>query len=151
MKGSFGGEPTAGARLGLRGGSIEPRISACSLGGQIVLVSEDATFSDVSAYYGLTESAFHRKFVLPGDRFAFAPVRPGLMVLEEENRPTDRAYLYVAPTPAFAVAGEDGRYEIARAPAGRHRFTAWNLERGLLDAETMVRKGETTALDFPFR
>jgi hypothetical protein len=72
------------------------------------------------------------------------------MLFEDENRPTDRSYLYVAPTPAFAVAGEDGRYEIARVPAGRRRFTAWNLEKGVRDAEATVRKGETTVLDFEF-
>jgi hypothetical protein len=142
--------PARGAQLRLRGGKIEPQICAASVGGEIVFTSEDETFSDVSAYYGLTELAFHRKFVLAGDRFSFTPVRPGLMLFEDENRPSDRAYLYVAPTPAFAVAGEDGRYEIARAPAGRRRFTAWNLEKGVRDAEATVRKGETTVLDFPF-
>lgn len=135
--------------LRLAGGKIEPPVSAAPLRATLVLVSEDDTFTDISAYYGLTESAFRHKFVLRGDRFSFELDRPGLMAFENENAPTVRQYLYVTPTPAFAVAGAEG-YAIARIPAGHHRFTAWSLEKGILEGEAKIRRGETATLDFEF-
>ncbi len=149
----IGADPagSGGARLELRlsGGRISPEISAAPLHATLVLLSDDEVFSDISAYYGLTDSAFRHKFVLRGDRFSFELARPGLMAFENENSPAQRSYLYVTPTPAFAVAGESG-YAIAKVPAGRRRFTAWNLEKGLLDAEAEIRAGETAELDFTY-
>lgn len=145
-----GGAGIPRIELGVREGRIEPRISAAAMRSELSLVSKDDVFADVSAYFGLTESAFRHKFVLAGDRFSFRLSRPGLMVFENENRPSDRSYLYVAPTAAVTVAGEEGRYEIGGIGAGRHRFTAWNEARGVVDAAAVVQRGKTSTLDFVF-
>jgi hypothetical protein len=142
--------PTKPLRLEVRGGDLFPRVSCAPLHAPLVLEGKDDVFADIAAYVGVSDMIFRRKFVLPGDRFQTTLDRPGLVTLESEVRPVRRAYVYVIPTAVGTVAGADGRYILDNVPPGRHRFTAWNDARGILDREMDVVAGRTMALDWEF-
>jgi hypothetical protein len=65
-----------------------------------------------------------------------------------------RAYIRVFNHPYFAVTGEDGRYQIAKAPAGKFRIVAWQesvgyLVRGLKRGDPVEsRPGGVTEVSF---
>ncbi len=143
---SRGSEPVL--RLEIQNGRVQPRVSATPVGAALRIKSLDAVFSDFSVYFGLSELAFRRKFVLPGDVSKTKLSRPGLMTLENENSPADRAYIYVAPTPVFAISDSAGRYRLENVPAGKRRITAWDEKKGTRDRDVVVRPGATTVLDF---
>ena len=138
----------AALKLAIQNGLVVPRVTAAPLGSALQITQLDSVFSDLSVYFGLSELAFRRKFVLPGDVSHSKLTRPGLMTIENENDPTHRAYIYVTPTGHFAVTGANGRYRLENVPAGKRRFTAWDEKNGTLDREVVVKAGETGQLDF---
>ena len=138
----------ASLRLGVEKGRVLPRISAAQLGTSLRITLLDTVFADLSVYHGLSELAFRRKFVVPGDVSLSTLKRPGLMTIENESSPTDRAYIYVAPTACFAVVGGDGRYRLEAVPPGKRRVTAWDETRGTEDREVVVPAGGTVQVDF---
>jgi hypothetical protein len=149
------GEPIPSApapplKVEIRAGHLVPRITAARLGTELQILLTDDGFADLAAYFGLSELAFRHKFVLAGDRFSFSLSRPGLIVLENENRPTDRGYLYVTPADNFAIADGAGNYALPGVPSGKHWFTAWNEQSGVLEREAAVEPGQGLVLDFEF-
>jgi hypothetical protein len=137
-------------RLEIEGGEVRPRVSVAVRNSTLLLVAADDEGSDLIAYYGVSDVAFRHKLVEPGEHFRFTLARPGLMMLENQDRPGRYAWLYVTPYPQAAVAGADGGYEIRGVPAGRRRFAAWSEKFGLREASVLVRAGETVRLDFGF-
>jgi len=138
-------------KLEIRNGRVAPRVSAAAAGSSLQITLLDSVFSDLSVYFGLSEMAYRHKFVTAGDVSRTKLSRPGLMTIENENAPTERAYVYVAPTACFALAGSDGRYRLENVPAGKRRFTAWDEKRGTQDREVVVPTGGTVMLDFEFK
>ena len=145
--------PASGSalRLTVRNGRVSPAVSAAQRGSSLQITSLDAVFSDLSVYFGLSELAFRHKFVTAGDVSRTKLSRPGLMTIENENSPAERAYIYVAPTACFAVAGPDGRYRLSEVPPGKRRITCWNEKTGTQDREVVVKAGETVVLDFEIK
>ncbi len=135
-------------KLAIQNGLVAPRVSAAQLGSALQITQLDSVFSDLSVYFGLSELAFRRKFVLPGDASHSRLSRPGLMTIENENDPTHRAYIYVTPTRHFAITGADGHYRLEGAPAGKRRFTCWDEKNGTHDREIEVKAGETVQVEF---
>lgn len=54
---------------------------------------------------------------------------PGVVVLGCNIHDFMRGYIYVADSPYFAVAGEDGVATIAGLPAGGYRLTVWHPQQ----------------------
>jgi hypothetical protein len=135
-------------RLAIENGRVLPRISAAQLGSRLQITLVDAVWADLSVYHGLSELAFRRKFVTPGDASLSKLERPGLMTIENENSPTERSYIYVTPTPCFAIAGADGRYKLVNVPPGKRRVTAWDEKNGTQDKDVDVPKSGEVELDF---
>ena len=135
-------------KLGIQNGRVFPHISAAQIGSSLQITLLDSVFSDLSVYFGLSELAFRRKFVVPGDVSKTTLSRPGLMTIENENSPTDRAHIYVVPTPSFAVVGGDGRYRLEGVLAGKRRVTAWDETHGTQDREVVVPAGGVVELNF---
>jgi len=143
--------PGPAVRLAVQNGRIAPKISAAAIGSPLEITLLDSVFADLSVYFGLSDLAFRHKFVLPGDVSKTKLSRPGLMTIENENAPTERAYVYVTSTSHFAVVGSDGRYRLEGVPAGKRRVTAWDETRGTQDRDVVVPAGGTTTLDFEFK
>lgn len=61
-----------------------------------------------------------------------------------------QAHLFVLPHPFFALADEDGRFEIDGVPPGRYRLTAWNEHFGFRDLEVEIRGADTTVVAVTF-
>ncbi|MGH9441254.1 MAG: carboxypeptidase-like regulatory domain-containing protein [Thermoanaerobaculia bacterium] len=142
--------PASGAALKItvQKGRVVPAISAAQLGSSLQITLLDSEFADLSVYFGLSELAFRHKFVLPGDVSRTRLSRPGLMTIENENSPTERAFIYVASTACFAIAGSDGRYRLQSVPAGKRRITAWDEAKGTEDKDVVVPAGGEVGLDF---
>ena len=137
-------------RLSIRDGRVEPRVSGASLGSTALFESRDAVFFDLSSYAGLSDLLFRHKFVSAGESFRAVLSRPGLVTLENENRPIPRAYVYVTPTRCFALSDSSGRYRLEGVPPGRQRITAWNEAKGTEDAELEIPKSGVVPHDFTF-
>lgn len=135
-------------RLAVQNGRVAPKISAAGIGSSLEITLLDAVFADLSVYFGLSDLAFRHKFVVEGDISKTKLSRPGLMTIENENAPTERAYVYVTSTPHFAVVGSDGRYRLEGVPAGKRRVTAWDETHGTQDREVVVPAAGTVTVDF---
>ncbi len=140
--------PGLAVRLAVQNGRVAPRISAAPAGSSLQITLLDTVFADLSVYFGLSDLAFRHKFVTQGDVSKTRLSRPGLMTIENENAPTERAYVYVTPTSHFAVAGSDGRYRLEGVPAGKRRVTAWDEKHGTQDRDVVVPAGGTVELNF---
>ncbi len=136
--------------LRLRSGKVSPRVSAAALGTAVIFESADDVFFDLSSYVGLSELFFRHKFVVAGDSFRAVLSRPGLLTLENENRPIPRAYVYVTPTRGFSLSDSQGHYRLEGVPPGRQRITAWNEASGTEDAEIEIPKSGVLQHDFTF-
>lgn len=143
--------PGLAVRLAVQNGRVAPKISAAAIGSSLQITLLDAVFADLSVYFGLSDLAFRHKFVTPGDVSKTKLSRPGLMTIENENAPTERAYVYVTSTPHFAVVGGDGRYRLEGVPAGKRRVTAWDEARGTQDKDVVVPAGGAVNVDFEFK
>ncbi len=143
--------PGPTVRLAVQNGRVAPKISAAGIGSSLQITLLDAVFADLSVYFGLSDLAFRHKFVTPGDVSKTKLSRPGLMTIENENAPTERAYVYVTPTPHFAVVGSDGRYRLDGVPTGKRRVTAWDEAKGTQDRDVVVPAGGAVNVDFEFR
>jgi hypothetical protein len=135
-------------KLGIQKGRVAPRVSAPPLGSALHITLLDSVFSDLSMYFGLSEMAFRHKFVVPGDVSRTRLSRPGLMTIENENSPTDRAYVYVTPTAVFAISDSAGRFRLENVPAGKRKITAWDEKHGTRDKEVLVPASGQVGLDF---
>jgi hypothetical protein len=143
--------PGVVVRLAVEDGRVAPKISAAGIGSSLQITLLDTVFADLSVYFGLSDLAFRHKFVMPGDVSKTKLSRPGLMTIENENAPTERAYVYVTPTSHFVVAGSDGRYRLEGVPAGKRRVTAWDEAKGTQDREVVVPAGGIVELNFEFK
>jgi hypothetical protein len=137
-------------RLEIRDGIVAPRISAAPRGAVLRLTLEDREDAFIAGYFGLSERAFRKKLVEPGDSYDFALAKPGVFLLENEARPLDRSWIYVTPHLEAAVADAAGRYVLAGLSPGRHRVTAWSPELGVRDTEVDVPEGGRATVDFDF-
>jgi hypothetical protein len=142
--------PSRALHLDVRRGFVVPRVSCAPLRSPVVLVSSDSVFADVAAYIGVSDLLFRRKFVLAGDRYQGSLDKPGVMTLESELNPVERAWIYVTPTAIGTVAGPEGGFTLEAVPAGKRRFTAWHPEKGILDREIDVPASGSAVFDVVF-
>jgi len=70
--------------------------------------------------------------------------------IASKTHPWMECYIGVFDHPFHDVTGAGGTYELKGMPPGRHLIEAWHEEFGSLVAEAIVKKGETTTLDFTF-
>ena len=54
-------------------------------------------------------------------------------------------YIYVAPTPYFAITGKDGSFDIKDVPAGHYTLKTWSEEGKPTSAPVDVAAGPATA------
>lgn len=70
--------------------------------------------------------------------------RPGLVPVYCNIHPRMIAYVVVLENDAFALTDAEGRFQIARAPPGRHALQAWAPGAERVSQEVEVRSGEVT-------
>ncbi|HZR46649.1 MAG TPA: plastocyanin/azurin family copper-binding protein, partial [Candidatus Manganitrophaceae bacterium] len=52
--------------------------------------------------------------------------KPGAVILRCKIHPQMQGILFVSPSPYYAVAGKDGKYQLPNVPAGRYQIEAWH-------------------------
>lgn len=109
-------------RLGERG--LSPAVVAVESGDSIRL--ENAT----GIYHRLFSTSESNPFDLGvlrrGEARAVDLAEPGVVRIYCSLHPSERAVVFVAPSPHFATLRPPGGYEIRDVPAGRYRLHAWS-------------------------
>jgi hypothetical protein len=59
-----------------------------------------------------------------------------------------QSYFLPVSNPHYAVAKEDGTFEIKDVPAGKHKLVAWHPFAGKVEAEVDVPEGGTAQAKF---
>ena len=71
-----------------------------------------------------------------------------MVPLRCDVHPWMRGYLGVLSHPYFAVTGRDGRYTLARVPAGDYVVAAWHERLGTRERKVEVAAGGVVDADF---
>ena len=84
--------------------------------------------------FGLTDA---------GQERAVTFAKPEFIRVKCDVHPWMTAYVGVFDSPFFATSDEDqGRFEIARVPAGKYKLVAWHEQLGQLEQAVEVKDGE---------
>jgi hypothetical protein len=134
---------------------FEPRI-VCLREGQTLVVRNSGTVLHHTRILSPDDNPKLNRVMLPGDSVRIPGWKAATMpsVVDCNLHHWMRAYIRVFNHPYFAVTGEDGRYRIAKAPAGQFRIVAWQesvgyLVRGLRRGDPVeIRPGGVTEVNF---
>jgi plastocyanin len=118
-----GGGDGARAEIRQRGLQFLPRVLAVAAGTEVRFPNEDGVEHNVFCHSANADFDLGR--FGPGRGRAQRFERAGVAEVFCNVHKQMVAYVVVAPGPAFAVTGPDGRFEIRGVPPGRHRLAVW--------------------------
>lgn len=76
--------------------------------------------------------------------------RSSVVKLECDQHRFMQSWVLVAANPYFAITGEQGEFELADVPAGRHTVGAWHPVLGYRETSVTLRPGEVRRAAFTF-
>ncbi len=118
-----GPAPSAPAEIRQRGKEFVPRVSVVAAGTTVAFPNDDKMEHNVFSHSAASDfdlgrfgkgAGKSRKFDKSGVAEIFCNVHKEMV-----------AYLVIAPGPAFAITGPDGKFEIKGLPPGKHRVQIW--------------------------
>jgi len=62
-----------------------------------------------------------------------------------------QAWFLPVTNPHFVKVKEDGSFQLADVPSGKHKLAAWHPMAGLLEQEIDVQDGETVMVEFKLK
>lgn len=150
--------------VGLRGAAAPPReravvhqidcmyrppVIGVVMGEDLQIDNDDPTLHNVHTYRG-AETVYNEAQPKGGEPIVHRMEEPGILELRCDIHPWMRAHVVVTEHPFFAVTGEDGRFAIEGAPAGRYVLEAWHPRLGTQKkAVTVVEAG--AEVEFAYR
>ena len=126
-----------------------PHVIAVQVGQPLRVHSSDAEFHNVHWDNGDN----------PGQNFGLSPTdrsrlvafnRPEFIRTRCDVHAWMEAFIAVVPNPFFGVTDRDGRFTIARVPAGTYRAKAWHARLGERTASVTVAADGTAKLDVTY-
>lgn len=128
--------PSRAPRLAQQDTSFRPALLVVPVGARVEFPNADPFFHNVFSYSPA------RRFDLGryprGESRTVTFDRPGVAKVYCEIHQWMRAAVVVVENPFHAPVGPDGRFRIAGVPAGRHRLTVWDVDRGERTVELTV-------------
>lgn len=116
--------PKGSASMRQKGAHFVPGFLAVAAGQSVAMPNDDTIFHNVFSYSKPNDFDLG---LYPGGESRSVPMRhPGVVKLYCSIHESMRGVIFVAPTPWFATAHADGRFELRDVPPGRHRLRTWN-------------------------
>lgn len=133
-----------------RGCLFVPAVAGAQVDQPIRFLNGDDTIHNV---HGTPAASAGWNFAMPrrGATRTLTITEPEVMVeVRCEVHPWMRAHLGVLPHPYFAVTGADGRFALARLPAGRYVLAVWHAYLGTRERAVTLEPGARAEVDFDF-
>jgi plastocyanin len=93
--------------------------------------------------FGLTDAGMERSVTFE---------KPEFIRVKCDVHPWMTAYIGVFDSPFFATSGEnEGRFEIARVPAGKYKLIAWHEQLGQVEQPVEVKDGEAVDVTVTYK
>ena len=107
------------------------------------------TSTHVRAQAG-ADRLFNYAMPIPGHVVPTRLKKEGIFKLSCDVHPWMRGWLLALPTTHYAVSGEDGKYELAGLPPGKHKVKIWHERFGEREAEVEIAAGGTATHDVAY-
>jgi plastocyanin len=119
-------------KLDNHGCSFNPHVSLVRVGQPFVITNSDPVGHNTKAQ--LTQNASFNVIVAQGqeNKVTFSKAEPMPMPVNCNIHPWMQGHVLVQDHPYMAASGEDGTFEIANVPAGKHEFQLWHEAAGYL-------------------
>jgi plastocyanin len=142
--------PTQPVVIDQRACVYRPRVVGVRVGQALQIRNEDDLLHNVHSSSAVGNS-FNVGQPKAGIVYSFTPKAEEIMLpLGCDVHRWMTAYVGVVAHPYFAVSGNDGTFEIGKAPAGTHTIKTWHERFGEQTKKVTVRPGETTTIDFSY-
>ncbi len=131
---------------------LAPAVLAVSAGQSIRFANESPIYHHIFSYS--ESNPFDLDVVRRGEERSIELRHPGVVRIYCSLHPTERAVVFVAPSPYFATFHPPGSYEIRDVPPGRYRVHAWSESGsesgGAATGAVTVRSGATVAAEIAY-
>jgi plastocyanin len=123
-----------------------PHLLVTQVGGVIDVVNSDPVLHNVRASAG-SGNLFNYAMPIKGHTVPTRLKKEGFFRVTCDVHPWMRAWIAVLPNAAYGISKEDGTFEIAGVPAGKHRVRMWHERLGERDGEVEVAAGGSATFD----
>lgn len=128
-----------------RDARFSPGFLVVAAGQRVEMPNDDRIFHNVFSYS--EPNAFDLGLYPTGESRSVVLRHPGVVRIYCSIHESMNGIIFVAPSPHFARAGPDGRFEIGGVPAGGWLLHVWSERLPPLRRELGLRPGEELRLD----
>jgi plastocyanin len=136
-------------KLDQQGCVFVPHVLVAPVGATVDVVNSDKALHNVRAQAG-AERLFNYAMPIPGHVVPTKLAKAGIYKLSCDVHPWMRGWLLVVPTTKYAVSGEDGTYQIAGVPPGKHKLKIWHERFGEREAEVEIAADKPATHDVAY-
>jgi plastocyanin len=130
-------------RLALKGCQYSPHVVVAPVGGELLVVNEDAVFHNATGAGGLS---FNYAMPIVGHTVPTKLKKAGVVRLESKTHPWMKGWVHVVPTSAAAVTDGDGSFAID-LPPGPVDLRVWQERLGTKEEKVEIRAGTSTVVE----
>lgn len=141
--------PLPPARLEQLNGRFMPRVVAVRVGQGLEVVNLDPCLYNVHG--AARRNAAINLTQVSGAVDLLSFTQPETIALRSDIHPWMTGFVRVFDHDYFAVTGEDGRFVLARAPAGRYTLVAWHERYGEISQAVEIAADGAVNVDFTYR
>ena len=131
------------AKLSLLACQFTPHVVAVPVGGELLVVNEDAVFHNAT---GSGELTFNYAMPIKGHTIPTKVKKPGIVKVESKSHPWMKAWVHVLPTTASVVTEADGAWYLD-LPPGPHQLKLWHERLGEREDKIEIEAGQTAIRD----
>ena len=128
---------------------LAPAVLAVSAGQSIRFVNDSEIYHRIFSYS--ESNRFDLGVVRRGEERSIALRHPGVVRIYCSLHPSERAVVFVAPSPYFASFRPPSSYEIRDVPPGRYRLHAWSESGSATTRAVTVPSGASVAAEIANR
>jgi hypothetical protein len=136
--------PESHAQIAYRACELEPRVQGVLAGQTIEIVNDDPTTHHVHAHAGSTSlfDVLFNKGAVPVEKAFFDEA---IIAITCDTHKWERAFVFVADDPFFAVTEASGYFALEDVPAGSYTLETWHSQFGAKKEHNVrVSRGEPT-------
>jgi plastocyanin len=139
-----------GATVDQKSCLYKPYVVGVLAGQKIRVKNSDPTPHNVRGMNG-DEQLFNEMHIASApDKLLPVEAQPGHAVqLKCDIHPWMETWVYVSDSPAYAITGADGKFDIGDVPAGSYELEVWHPHLGTKTVKINVKAGETTTATLP--